>query len=126
MQGLYIMYSDGRDVFSHNFIEKEHADPALISGMFSAISAFIKETTQSSQLLRNIDHGDITIQIEYGKWVFSALFIKGKQSLETRSRLREFIDWFEESHAEVLVDWNGATHPFRGDSEKVIDIFKEE
>lgn len=126
IQGLYIMYTDGRDVFSHNFLDVEYADPALISGMFSAISAFIKETTKSSQLLRNIDHGDITIQIEYGKWVFSALFIKGKQSLETRSRLREFVDWFEERHGEILIDWTGATHPFKNDHEKALEVFKED
>ncbi|MFX1257184.1 MAG: hypothetical protein ACFFAN_04965, partial [Promethearchaeota archaeon] len=65
-QGLYVIYDDGRDVFSHEFVKEGLQDPALISGMFTAISSFIKETTRSTQLLKTIDHGDITILIEYG------------------------------------------------------------
>jgi len=126
LKGLYIMYSDGRDVFSHNFEEEQYVDPALISGMFSAITSFIKEATKSSELLRVIDHGDIKIMLEYGKWVFAALFVKGQQTLENRSRLREFIDWFEEKHGELLLDWNGAMHPFRGDEDNVKELFKED
>ena len=126
LQGLYVIYSDGRDIFNYNFKEVDYADPALISGMFSAITSFIKEATKSSELLRTIDHGDITILLEYGKHVFSALFVKGKQTLENRSLLKEFVEWFEEKHGTRLKDWTGALLPFREASKDVERIFKGE
>lgn len=126
-QGLYVMYTDGRDVFNYAFTESDSmTDPALISGMFSAITSFISETTQSSQFLKTIDHGDITIMIEYGKHVFSALFIKGSQSSEVRAQLKEFIQRFEEKHSEVLPNWNGALAHFNEDHLMVEEIFIEE
>ncbi|MHA1335539.1 MAG: hypothetical protein ACTSPW_07280 [Promethearchaeota archaeon] len=124
-QGLYVIYSDGRDVFNYIFTEGGGQDPALISGMFSAITSFIQETTKSTQLLRTIDHGDITILIEYGKYVFGALFIKGKQSSEIRAQLKEFIRRFEEKHKEHLIDWSGALNHFKDDDKLVEEIFKE-
>ena len=125
-QGLYIIYTDGRDVYNYAFTEGSSQDPALISGMFSAISSFIKETTQSTQLLRNIDHGDITILIEYGKYIFAALFMKGKASSEVRSQVKKFVEEFEEKHKNVLDDWNGSLQEFNDDDLLVDKIFIEE
>ncbi len=128
-QNLYVMYTDGRDVFNYAFVEEDpesQTDPALISGMFSAITSFIQETTQSKQFLKVIDHGDISILIEYGKYIFSALFVKGKQSSEVRAQLKEFINQFEEKHADVLGNWNGALAPFRDDHLLLEEIFVEE
>ncbi|GAH27265.1 unnamed protein product, partial [marine sediment metagenome] len=69
-QGLYIIYDDGRGIFDYNFAEEYDQDPGIVSGMFSAITSFIKETTKSQELLKTIDHGDITILLEYGKRIF--------------------------------------------------------
>jgi hypothetical protein len=105
-QGLYIIYDDGRGIFDYNFTEDYNQDPGIVSGMFSAITSFIKETTKSQELLKNIDHGDITILLEYGKRIFGALFVKGKQSSEVRSNLREFVDQFETKYANALASIN--------------------
>ncbi|MFX1406867.1 MAG: hypothetical protein ACFFBW_07925, partial [Promethearchaeota archaeon] len=124
-QGLYVIYGDGRDVFSYQFAEGMTQDPALISGMFSAITSFVKETTKSEDLLKKIDHGDITILIEYGKYIFCALFVKGNETAEVRARLKEFVETFETKYSEVLVDWSGALIHFKEDHKLVEDIFKE-
>ena len=71
--------------------------------MFSAITSFIKETTKSQELLKTIDHGDITILIEYGKRIFGALFIKGKQSTEVRSSLKELVTKFEAKYNRAIM-----------------------
>ncbi|MHA1438804.1 MAG: hypothetical protein ACTSPD_14635 [Promethearchaeota archaeon] len=125
-QALYVMYTDGRDVFSYPFNEETQQDPALISGMFSAITSFIKETTHSTQALKIIDHGDISIMIEYGNHIFCALFIKGKQSSELRAQMKEFVNQFEAKHSDVLVDWNGSLSHFKDDHLMVEKIFIEE
>ena len=119
------MYSDGRDVFNYAFTQGDLQDPALISGMFSAITSFIKETTKSAQVLKTIDHGDISIMIEYGKHVFCALFIKGKQTSILREQMKEFLERFEKKHAEVIPKWNGALSHFKEDHLLVEEIFKE-
>jgi hypothetical protein len=124
-QGLYIIYDDGRGIFDYNFSTDYNHDPGIVSGMFSAITSFIKETTKSQELLKTIDHGDITILIEYGKRVFGALFIKGKQTTEVRSNLRELVNRFETKYADALADWSGALIYFKDDHKLVEDIFKE-
>lgn len=124
-QGLYIIYDDGRGIFDYNFSKEFSHDPGIISGMFSAITSFIKETTKSQELLKTIDHGDITILIEYGKRIFGALFIKGKQTTEARSSLIEFVAKFEAKYADVLADWSGALIYFKEDNKLVESIFKE-
>jgi hypothetical protein len=124
-QGLYIIYDDGRGIFDYNFSEEFSHDPGIISGMFSAITSFIKETTKSQELLKTIDHGDITILIEYGRRIFGALFIKGKQSTEVRSSLKELVTKFEAKYADVLADWTGALIYFKEDNQLVESIFKD-
>jgi hypothetical protein len=124
-QGLYIIYDDGRGIFDYNFSKEFSHDPGIISGMFSAITSFIKETTKSQELLKTIDHGDITILIEYGTRIFGALFIKGKQTTEVRSSLRELVTRFEAKYADVLADWSGALIYFKEDNKLVESIFKD-
>jgi hypothetical protein len=116
------MYSDGRDVFSWMFTKSE-TDPALVAGMFSAITSFIKETTRSTDLLRSIDHGDSKITIEYGKYIFGAIFAN-METTEIRSKLKSFITIFENKHGDELKKWNGNTSPFRDDNLLVKEIFE--
>lgn len=122
---LYIMYSDGRDVFTHQFSEsKGETDPALVAGMFSAITSFIRETTKSSEYLRSIDHGDSKITIEYGDYVFGAIF-SNIQTAEIRSKLKNFVQAFENRYGEYLKKWNGNTSPFLTGDELIDEVFEE-
>jgi hypothetical protein len=127
-QGLYIIYEDGRGVFNYAFRSDDIQDPGLVSGMFSAITSFVKEMTKSAEALKKIDHGDITILLEYGNNIFGALFIKGTQSSEVRMPLKDFVQIFEEKYQNVLKDWTGALSPFlEEDNDKLVeDIFKED
>ncbi|MHA1883594.1 MAG: hypothetical protein ACW96S_00960 [Promethearchaeota archaeon] len=127
-QGLYIIYEDGRGVFNYAFRSDDMQDPGLVSGMFSAITSFVKEMTKSAEALKKIDHGDITILLEYGNNIFGALFIKGTQSSEVRMPLKDFVQKFEEKYGTVLKDWTGALSPFQEeDNDKLVeDIFKED
>ncbi|MHA1819736.1 MAG: hypothetical protein ACTSU2_01355 [Promethearchaeota archaeon] len=122
LQSLYVMYGDGRDVFSYMFKESE-TDPALVAGMFSAITSFIRETTKSKDLLRTIDHGDTKVIIEYGEYVFGALFAD-RETTQIRSQLKRFINEFEKRHREVLKNWNGNMSPFQKDDKLLKQIFE--
>jgi len=127
-QGLYIIYDDGRGVYNYSFKEDLEQDPGLVSGMFSAITSFIKEMTKSTEALKKIDHGDITILLEYGSRIFGALFIKGTQTTEVRTPLKDFVKKFETHYLDVLRDWTGSLSSFNKDlnDRLVEDTFKEE
>ncbi len=127
-QGLYIIYDDGRGVYNYTFQKDVDQDPGLVSGMFSAITSFIKEMTKSTEALKKIDHGDITILLEYGHRIFGALFIKGNQTSEVRSPLKELISKFEAQYSDILKDWTGSLDHFKREvNDKLVeDIFKEE
>ena len=125
-QGLYVIYGDGRDIITYEFVENLDQDPALISGMFSAITSFIKETTHTTETLKTIDHGDITIMLEYGSHVFTALFIKGNQTSEIRAQLKKLIYRFEKTYNDILKDWDGDLRPFKDTDQLIEEIFQEE
>ena len=84
--------------------------------------------TKSTEVLKKIDHGDITILLEYGNKIFGALFIKGTQSSEIRAPLKQFVQKFEEKYEAVLKDWTGALQHFEKEENiKLLkNIFKED
>ncbi len=122
IDSLHVMMLDGRAVLSHTFGEESQVEPALVAGLFSAITSFAKEAVRSEQLLKTIDHGDVVLTIEYAKWVFAAIFADST-STELRKKLGEFLSDFEARYAEILPKWLGDLDRFAGEEEKVDDIF---
>ncbi|MHA1333506.1 MAG: hypothetical protein ACTSPL_05500 [Candidatus Odinarchaeia archaeon] len=121
LKGLYVVSHDGRILLSYSFSE-EASEPVLVAGMLSAISSFIKETTKSRDLLRSIDHGDITLMVEYGKYSFAAL-LADKETVEMRIKLRQFLNEFEAKYAEQLAEWDGDVTPFLTEKDRVKEFF---
>ncbi|MHA1168749.1 MAG: hypothetical protein ACTSRU_13055, partial [Candidatus Hodarchaeales archaeon] len=122
LDSLHVMMTDGRSVFMHNFTEESKVEPALVSGLFAAITSFAKEAVQSEELLRTIDHGDVVLMIEYGKFVFTAIFAEDNSAI-IRKKLRDFLDEFEKIHTKDLVDWLGDLSPFTEDATLVEKYF---
>jgi hypothetical protein len=114
------MMLDGRAVLAHTFGKESIVEPALVSGLFSAITSFAKEAVRSEQLLRTIDHGDVVLTIEYAKWVFAAIFADST-STELRRKLTDFLANFEKRYSKVLPTWLGNLDVFE-DEIKVIDL----
>lgn len=124
LDSLHVMMTDGRSVYTHSFTEESRIEPALIAGLFSAITSFAKEAVKAEKLLRTIDHGDIILQIEYGRYVFAAL-ICDRNSIEFRSKLVKFLNEFESQHQTELENWLGDTSLFVNDYKLVNEIFGE-
>ncbi|MHA1475539.1 MAG: hypothetical protein ACTSQ5_10170 [Promethearchaeota archaeon] len=113
IDGLYILYIDGRDLFYYNFRGEKGSpvDPALVSGMFSALTGFIQETTRSSDLLRGIDSGDKKVILEYSeKYPFFTAIFADRETATIRLALKSTIKDFEEKHGDILVKTCG--NPF--------------
>ncbi len=128
LDGLYILYADGRDLVYHNFNKEQGVtvDPALVSGMFSAITAFIHETTKSTEQLAAIDSGDKKVLLEYSADfpVFAAMFAD-RETADIRNALKTTLDEFVARHRKILGHWNGSMEYFDNDEELVIKNFKE-
>ncbi|MFX0014628.1 MAG: hypothetical protein ACFFB2_05735 [Promethearchaeota archaeon] len=122
IDSLHIMMLDGRAVLSHTFATESQVEPALVAGLFSAITSFAKEAVRSEQLLKTIDHGDVVLTIEYAKWVFAAIFADST-STELRKKLSEFLINFENKYAKTLPTWLGDLDVFKGDIETIDELF---
>ncbi len=120
-QSLFITTTDGLDVFNYTF-GSQKIDPALISGMLTAIISFVKEATRSRQFLRTIEHGDVVLVIEYGKYVFGAI-VTDQETPDIRIRLRKFLDKFETRHADTLSKWTGQVPDLEKDRNLAESIF---
>jgi hypothetical protein len=122
IDSLHVIMLDGRAVLAHNFAEESQVEPALVAGLFSAITSFAKEAVRSEQLLKTIDHGDVVLTIEYQKHVFAAIFAD-RTSSELRRQLGVFLQEFEERHAKKLPMWLGDLDAFTGENEIIDKIF---
>ncbi|PWI49680.1 hypothetical protein CEE45_00700 [Candidatus Heimdallarchaeota archaeon B3_Heim] len=122
IDSLHVMMLDGRAVLSHTFAEESQVEPALVAGLFSAITSFAKEAVRSEQLLKTIDHGDVVLTIEYANWVFAAIFADST-STELRKKLGEFLNDFETRHKKTLPKWLGDLDAFAGETNTIKDLF---
>ncbi len=128
IDGLYILYIDGRDLFYYNFRGDKGSpvDPALVSGMFSALTGFIQETTRSSDLLRGIDSGEKKVILEYSeKYPFFTAVFADRETATIRLALKSTIKEFEEKHGDILENWSGNMGFFTDDGKLVETHFKE-
>ncbi|MHA2108574.1 MAG: hypothetical protein ACW99R_12760 [Candidatus Hodarchaeales archaeon] len=122
IDSLHVMMLDGRAVLSHTFADESQVEPALVAGLFSAITSFAKEAVRSEQLLKTIDHGDVVLTIEYARWVFAAIFADST-STELRKKLGEFLNDFETRYEKKLPKWLGDLDAFAGETQKIKDLF---
>jgi len=122
IDSLHVMMLDGRALLSHTFAAESLVEPALVAGLFSAITSFAKEAVRSEQLLKTIDHGDVVLTIEYAKHVFAAIFADST-STELRKKLTSFLTDFEKRHGKTLPMWLGDLEVFYGDIQIVKEVF---
>jgi hypothetical protein len=124
IDSVHVMMTDGRSVFTWEAAEESRVEPALVAGLFAAITSFAKEAVHSEQMLKTIDHGDVVLTIEYGQWVFAAVFAN-KGSAPLRRALKTFLDEFETKHSDELDGWLGDMEPFEKDQAMAENTFKE-
>ncbi len=122
IDSLHVMMLDGRAVLSYTFAAESQVEPALVAGLFSAITSFAKEAVRSEQLLKTIDHGDVVLTIEYAKYVFAAIFAD-TTSTELRKKLSSFLTDFEKRHEKTLPMWLGDLDIFTGDIKVIEEVF---
>ncbi|MHA1888056.1 MAG: hypothetical protein ACTSX0_08510 [Promethearchaeota archaeon] len=145
IDSIYLLYKDGRNLFYYQITEtkepenelsteddlekqelKKNYMPSLVSGMFSAITSFVKEVTNSADLLRSIDSGDKKVILEYSTSlpIFGAIFAD-RETGQVRRALKNFLTQFGNKYGHLLVNWSGDVSPFYDATEILQEVFKE-
>lgn len=126
LDSIYILYEDGRNLYNYDFHEGDNNNlaPYLISGMFSAITSFVREATHSRDFLRAIDNGDKKVLLEYSDDtpIFAALFAD-RENATVRTALRTFLHEFQKKHEKTLEKWEGDISPFTQDDDLIPEVF---
>jgi len=110
VKGVYVISEDGRCLFEVSF-KDVLIDVDLITSALSAVGSLIKESIHSEKTLKSIDHEDVKILVEYGKYVNSAI-IADKETADVRGRLERFLKEFEYNYHDYVSHWTGDVRPF--------------
>ncbi len=110
MKGVYVITFDGRCMVEMSF-KDVLIDVDLITSALSAVGGLIKESIHSERQLKTIDHADVQILIEYGRYVNAAV-IADKETPDLRKRLEHFLAAFERQYQEFIEKWTGDIRPF--------------
>jgi len=134
---LFVIYYDGRCLFSYNPEPLDIGDSHLISSALNAISHLMKKITKSEEKLRNIDMGDKELIFQYGTMELPnpkkpnsapqnlvGVLLVNRETPQMIRFLKEFIKKFEEKYKDFLVpEWNGVTDVFLSAYELIDETF---
>lgn len=107
--GAYIVYANGTLIASKTSYDDENVDHDIFSATLDAIQSFMKTSFPYllGKSLKRIEHGDVEILIERGRYSYLALVIKGEDTDTLWIKMRELIENFEAANVTKLAEWNG-------------------
>lgn len=115
IEGVFIIYRDGRRFYSKTDIsEVKLEDPELVSSMFAAVQAFIKDSFRAQGELNRLGFGENTILIERGRSIFMAAIIFGEPTPELGEHMVQTIRTIENAYAGIIEEWDGSTDALEG------------
>lgn len=109
------------DIESNN--PPENLSDDLIAGGMVGIANMLKEILRSKQELKIVDHGDMKILMEHGKFVTIALSVK-EEMMIYREKLVQLRIMIENSFEKILENWDGNLAYFEPISMMVANIFE--
>ncbi len=112
LRNLFVLTKEGVNMYEYSF-GIEIQDPALISGMISALTNFVREATGSKKSLRTIDQEDKKVILFHGQHSTSAL-LSDKDLPIIHKRIRKFTEAFEKNYGHDIIKWKGETKIFKG------------
>ena len=118
---IVLSKKDGRPMYNYSF-GVSVKDTALLSGMLSAITDFVKETTGSEKLLRVIDQEDKKIILSHGMLTTVAI-LANKDLRIIHNSAKAFLQSFEAKYGGKLQGWTGNVDMFKGAGKLVEDHF---
>jgi len=109
IEDVFIVLNDGRLLAHVSRNPGQTADEVLLSGMFTAIQKFIKDSFRytSNEELGMLEMGRVKILIEHWRTIFSAVVISGGEPLGLRREMRRMLVHIYDKFHPVLEPWTG-------------------
>ncbi|MFQ6013195.1 MAG: hypothetical protein ACE5LS_06085 [Thermoplasmata archaeon] len=126
--GAYLIYENGTLIASKIASETDQMDEDIFGATLDAIQTFMRTSFPLliGKWLRRIEHGDVKILIERGRYSYIALVIQGEDPDTLWVKMREGMERFERSNALSLPDWNGLTDTLATVDETLEALFTEQ
>ena len=134
---IFVMYPDGRNLFSYNLEAIPVGDSSMITSALNAITHLIKEITKGVQL-DSIDVTDKELIFEYGKvnlapedperigWNLIGVALINKESKVAKRLLEDFLGKFEKEYVSCLLPrFDGCLDYFKSAIDIVFEVFSE-
>ena len=126
MDDVFLVYRDGvliSDV--HREGKGLTVDADLISGMFSAVQDFIRDSfipetvsedegDKSKWEMKKIEFGDRNIIIEHRPRLYLATIFTGREGWHLKKQIRETMDEITQTYQKVIPHWEGMVSEFEG------------
>jgi len=103
---IYLFMPNGTLLYDYSFKAEKDISPGLVTGGLIGLFALIKEVTESDTKLKIIEQEEMTILLEHGKYISSAL-ITEENLVTLRSKLSNLIDELEDFYDEELKNFSG-------------------
>lgn len=119
IQSGFLIFNDGTLIGSSSSSRQPEIDRDLFSATLDVIQNFMRTSFPilAGKSLRTIEHGDLKILIERGKYCYLAIVLNGEENDLLRRQIRDELLGFEERNREVLAKWRGVQEDAVGTDE---------
>jgi hypothetical protein len=119
---IFLVHNDGRLIASYKSGRVQTKEAFSVMGMFTAIQDFVKDAFKRTDgNLRTLEHGDLKVLLEPGKWIYLAVVIEGgEEPAELRKAMRRALKEVEAKFGHDLDEkWDGELTNL-GDLKKIL------
>jgi len=126
IQSGFLVYNDGTLIGSLATSGKAEMDRDLFSATLDVIQNFMRTTFPllRGKSLKTIEHGDLKILIERGKFCYIAVVLEGEENDLLRRQMRDELQRFEDLNRTVLAKWRGIQQEAVGADDMLQRILK--
>jgi hypothetical protein len=127
---LNVIHQKGLSIGHYNFVQQDEErsmtmDDLLMAGGLTSISQLVSELIKSEKQLDFVDHGDVKLLFDYGKYLINVLVVD-EPLVILRTKLRKFTEQFELIYEDNLAAWNGDVDQFTLMDALIKSRFEEE
>lgn len=113
LKHFFVIHQSGVSVANYNYAQEGDGkrDELLMAGGLASISKVISSLIDSEKQLDMVDHGDVLLLFDYGKYLINVLIVE--EPLEIlRVKLKKFTEAIEIIYEDELAEWDGNLERF--------------
>ncbi len=123
--GVYLIYENGTLIASRTNFPAETVDEDIFGATLDAIQTFMRTSFPAllGKSLRRIEHGEVKILVERGRYCYLAAIIEGEDTDTLWITMKEAVERFERTNLPVLPDWSGLLQQLEDVEATLEDLF---